>query len=178
VPGSHRLSQRISEGDGIAIIVRVGDPEAARAAEAGGAKALAVAAAIAGLRAATSLPVLWLGAGRPDDADALAVAPDAEGSDELETVVVVANEDDLETALEDHDPQVFLLAPRRDDDDLDQLERVLELLQDVPAGKLAIAELDAATRDDVLTLERAGCDAVLIVGGRAAELVGERAPDV
>jgi hypothetical protein len=176
VAGSHRLSQRISEGDGIAVIVRVRDQDAARAAEAGGAKGLAVGSPIDGLRAASSLPVLWLGRGEPGDVDAVAVGPEDEASEEHETVVVVANEDELEAALDVHDPQIFLLAPRPEEDDADLLEEVLELLPDVPAGKLAIAELDEATRDDVLTLERAGFDAVL-VGGSAAELVGERAPD-
>jgi len=177
VPGPRRLSQRISEGDGIAVIVRIRDPEAARAAEAGGAKGLAVDAVIAGLRTATSLPVLWLGTGKPADADAVGVGPGQDAGGELETVVVVASEDELEVALGAHDPQIFLLAPRPDSDDADPLESVLELLPDVPAGKLAIAELDSPTRHDVLTLERAGFDAVLVDGGDAAALVGERAPD-
>ena len=175
--GSHRLSQRISEGDGIAVIVRVGDAAAARAAEAAGAKAVALDSAVDGLRQATSLPVLWLGDAPPFDADAVAVGPADEPSDALETVVVVADEDELEEALETHDPQIFLLAPRPDDDEADPLESVLDLLPDVPAGKLAIAELDGATRDDVLALERAGFDAVLVDAGATGELVGERAPD-
>ena len=37
---------------------------------------------------------------------------------------------------------------------------LLELLHDVPAGKLAIAELRDATPDDVSEFERAGVDAV------------------
>ena len=37
-----RFSQAISEGDGISVIVDVGDPEAARAAAAQGAEAIAV----------------------------------------------------------------------------------------------------------------------------------------
>ena len=61
---TRRLSQRISEGDGIAIIVRVSDAASARAAEEQGAKALAVDGAIAGIRDSTTLPLLWLGARR------------------------------------------------------------------------------------------------------------------
>jgi len=57
VPGSRRLSQRISEGDGIAVIACVDDAGAARDAEAQGAKALALSRAIDGIRAATSLRV-------------------------------------------------------------------------------------------------------------------------
>ena len=48
------------------------------------------------------------------------------------------------------------------DDDADPLDAVLELLPDVPAGKLAIAQVDVASRDEVLALERAGIDAVLV----------------
>src|SRR5262249_60457010 len=76
VPRSRRLSQRISEGDGISIIVCVDDAGAARAAEAQGAEAVAVAAAINGIRDATSLPLLWIGGGAPDDADAVCIRPD------------------------------------------------------------------------------------------------------
>jgi indole-3-glycerol phosphate synthase len=56
---------------------------------------------------------------------------------------------------------------------------LLELLPDVPAGKLAIAELASASRDEVLELERAGVDAVLVTGGGdVGLLVGDVLPDV
>ena len=42
---------------------------------------------------------------------------------------------------------------------------MLQLLPDVPAGKLAIADVAVANRDEVLQLERAGFDAVLIPNG-------------
>ena len=42
------------------------------------------------------------------------------------------------------------------------LEALLGLLHDVPAGKLAIAELHDANEHDVAELERAGVDAVLV----------------
>ena len=63
--GSRRLSQRISEGDGIAIIVRVSGAEAAREAEREGAKAIALDAVIDGIRGVTSLPLLWTGSSPP-----------------------------------------------------------------------------------------------------------------
>src|SRR5438876_12187177 len=78
VPRSRRLSQRISEGDGISIIVCVDDAGAARAAEAQGAEAVAVAVAIDGIRDATTLPLLWIGRGAPPDADAVCIRPDDE----------------------------------------------------------------------------------------------------
>jgi hypothetical protein len=178
VVGSRPLSQGISEGDGIAIIVRVDDAESARAAEEQGAKALAVDRLIAGIRDATSLPLLWLGRSAPHDADAVAIRPDTRDAHEIETVMDVRTEEELEDALEAHDPEIFLLSPHRGDDHQDALESVLELLPDVPAGKLAIADVDVMSRDEALTLERAGFDAVLVRPGDVGELVGHSLPDV
>lgn len=185
VPGSRSLSQRISEGDGIAIIVCVSDAAAARAAEEQGAKAIAVDAAIDGIRDATSLPLLWLGEGAPVDADACVIRADRDAEDGhartdgagLETVVDVRDEEELEIVLETLDPEIFLLSARDDGAD-DPLDAVLELLPDVPAGKLAIAELLDASADDVRALERAGIDAVLVGAGHVGELVGARPPEV
>jgi hypothetical protein len=173
VPGSRRLSQRISEGDGIAIIVRVSDVAAARAAEEQGAKAIAVDRAIDGIREATTLPLLWTGAGLAFEADACTIGPDDDGDhDGLETVVHVRDEDELALALEQLDPEMFLLSARGGNGDGDPLDTVLELLPDVPAGKLAIADIEVETRAEVLTLERAGIDAVLVHSARVAELSG------
>ena len=178
MPGSRRLSQRISEGDGIAIIARVRDVESAREAEAQGAKALAVDGAVAGIRESTTLPLLWIGKGSPVDADAIAMRPGAEPADHLEVVLHVRDEDELELALEEHDPAIFLLAASVDDGHDDPLESVLELLPDVPAGKLAIADVEVSTRDEVVALERAGFDAVLAPAGSVSALVGSSPPDV
>ena len=62
--------------------------------------------------------------------------------------------------------------------DDEALERVLDLLPDVPAGKLVVAELPAITRADVDELERAGVDAVIVRAGNIAELSGEPPPEV
>lgn len=152
--------------------------ESARAAEADGAKALAVDGAVAGIRESTSLPLLWVGGGSPIDADAVAMRPGGVPDDHLEAVLHVRDEDELEEALEQHDPEIFLLAASGDDDDDDPLASVLELLPDVPAGKLAIADVEVASRDDVVALERAGFDAVLAPAGRVGALVGSAPPDV
>ena len=160
--GSRRLSQRISEGDGIAVIACVEDAGGARDAEAQGAKALAIAQAIEGIRDATTLPLLWIGRGEPADADAIRLR----------------DEDELELALEQRDPEIFLLTAPDDDDEADPLDAVLELLPDVPAGKLAIARVDVSSRDEVLALERAGIDAVLVNEVEIAHLVGHRPLDV
>ena len=60
---------------------------------------------------------------------------------------------------------MFLLTAAPDSDE-DPLAVLLGLLHDVPAGKLAIAELHDATPDDVAELERSGVDAVLVVARR------------
>ena len=139
MPGSRRLSQRISEGDGIAIIVRVTDVESARVAEAEGAKALAIGHAIAGIREATTLPLLWTGGSSPADADAVVLRPESHADhDSIEFVVDVRDEEELELALELLDPEIFLLAAR-DGLDTDALSQALELLP----------EDDTARRSDV-----------------------------
>ena len=55
---------------------------------------------------------------------------------------------------------------------------LLGLLHDVPAGKLAIAELHDATAEDVAELERSGVDAVLVAPADVAGLVPADPPDV
>lgn len=163
---ARRLSQAISEGDGISLIVAVDGAEAARAAEAGGAKAvLAGAAAVAAVQQATALPVLCALRGGDDvagDADAWVVPPDAElvaWLGEAEIAVRVESEEELADALERLDPEILVLAPGGGADS------VLELLADVPAGKLVVAEQGSSSADDLVVLERAGVDAV-VVGGR------------
>ena len=71
----------------------------------------------------------------------------------------------------------MLLTADTAEEEQSSLDRVLELLPDVPAGKLAIAELVDASREDVEELERAGIDAVLVAGDVEA-LVGDGVPDV
>jgi hypothetical protein len=179
VPTTRRLSQRISEGDGISIIVCVDDAAGAKSAEAQGAEAVAVAAEIDGIRGATTLPLLWIGDGAPADADAVRIRPDEQAEHQhLETVVDVRDDEELELALERLDPEIFLLNAHDIDEDVDPLDAVLELLPDVPAGKLAIAQVDVVSRDDVLALERAGVDAVLVRATRVADLVGDQPLDV
>ena len=159
--------------------MRVDDADAAREAEAQGAKALAVARPIEGIRAATSLPLLWVGPAVGADIDAVLLRPDDEAEhDGIEFVVDVRDEEELERALDSLDPEIFLLSSRARDHDDDPLDAALELLPDVPAGKLAIADVDVASRDEVLALERAGIDAVLVPAGPIVGLVGHAAFDV
>ncbi len=189
VTGSRRLSQAISEGGGISVLVVVHDAAAARAAEEQGAEGLVVRELVEGMREASGLPLLWFGAGAHlEGADAVVVDADAlgdrlvdaieEAHDRgLECVLRVRDEDELEHVLDSVDPEILLLSAEDADEGQHHLDRLLELLPDVPAGKLAIAELAVASRDDVVELERAGVDAVL-VSGDVATLVGDDVPEV
>jgi indole-3-glycerol phosphate synthase len=195
VRGERRFSLAISEGDGISVIVAVGDPESARAAAASGAEALVVRGDVGDLRAVTELPILWRASGSPTEAalagaDAWLVAVEDAGEDEgwlvrlqaeaaelgLDFVVEVRSEEQLELALE-LDPEIFLLAARNGAD-TDALSQALELLPDVPAGKLAVADVGVSSREEVDELERAGVDAVIVGTRNVAELVGDAPPEV
>jgi indole-3-glycerol phosphate synthase len=185
-----RFSQAISEGDGISLIPLLhGHADALSApAEAAGAEALAVESIgeVRALRGATELPLLLRGA--VEDVDSLRAAREA-GADacilvwshlddeQLEALVgeaehlgldwgvEVRDEDQLEHALERLDPEILVLCDDRRDDEGDELELTLELLPDVPAGKLVVSDARVTTRDEVLDLEQAGVDAVLLAGG-------------
>ena len=184
MPAVSRLSQAIAEGDGISILVVVGDAAAASAAERDGADGLGVRRGADAVRASSQLPLLHLGgAGEASvrAADAVVVS-DANAWDQgralgLECVVRVSDSTALERVLIDLDPEIFLLSAGPDSDE-DPLEVLLALLHDVPAGKLAIADLHDATVDDVAELERAGVDGVLVTAGNVAALVGTEPPDV
>ena len=190
-----RFSQAIAEGDGISVIVDVSDPDAARRAAAQGAEALAVRLLVEDLRSVTELPILWRAPGSPSEAalagaDAWLVAVGDAGDDDdclarqqaeatdlgLDCVVAVRDEEELELALERLDPEIFLLAAG--DDDEDGLGHALELLPDIPAGKLAVADVPVTSREQVEQLERAGVDAVIVGATHVAELVGDGPPQV
>jgi NAD(P)H-dependent flavin oxidoreductase YrpB (nitropropane dioxygenase family) len=192
VTGGRRFSQAISEGDGISLIVEVRAPEEARRVEGDGAEAVLVSSGgegqLVAIRAATSLPILFLWDGEHADAlegaDACIVeAGDHEWlervhlelGDRFELALRIRDEDHLEAALENFDPELFVLAAPDEDR---PLEHVLELLPDVPAGKLAIAELPISAREEVAELERAGVDAVIVGGANVAELAGDAPPSL
>jgi indole-3-glycerol phosphate synthase len=192
-----RLSQAISEGDGISLITPVPDGATAQDAERQGAEGVVVERDLAGVREATGLPILWRAESSPAEAlnggaDALLVAAkaledDADWLDRrwaeaqdlgLECVVEVRDADELELALERLDPEIFLLAPQDAGDADDPLENVLDLLPDIPAGKLAIADLEVTTPDEIAELERAGVDAVIVGSQNIAALVRAAPPEV
>jgi len=193
---SRRFSQAISEGDGISLVAEVQDAASASAAAAQGAEALVVRGDVGRVREATELPILWSAAGPIADAaragaDACLVVVENHHEDDdrlerlhaealsmgLDCVVEVRNEEELELALERLDPEIFLLSGR-DSDEESPLGRALELLPDVPAGKLAMADVPVSGREQVDELERAGVDAVIVRAENVAELVGDAPPQV
>ena len=191
------FSHAIAEGDGISVVAAVEDADAARAAEAQRAEALVVTANPAAVRDATSLPILWraeipfeLASSSAADAVMLVFdgLDDEDGRLEqlhrravelgLDVAVEVHDEEELEQALDRVDPDIFLLVPAGKDDDESPLEVVLDLLANVPAGKLAIADLPLVTPRETEELELAGCDAVIVATGDIAAMAGELPPDV
>lgn len=195
--GQRRLSQAISEGDGISLIAPAMDAEGALAAERSGAEGVILDREAPGIREATGLPILWRADTSPAEAlsrgaDALLVAAGSLDEDAdwlerrwreaheigLECVVEVRDVDEVELALERLDPEIFLLAPQEPGAADDPLESVLDLLPDIPAGKLAIADLDVTTPDEIAELERAGVDAVIVASQNLAGLVRAAPPEV
>jgi indole-3-glycerol phosphate synthase len=188
-----RLSQAIAEGDGISVLVEVGSGDAARRAEQRGAEGLVVRGTHSSLGREVALPLLAYGPAPEEAAYSAAAAVVLSVEEEeaevlhgladrclelgLELVVRVRDDEELERVLEHLDPEIVLLTAERADAEQPALDRLLELLPDVPAGKLAIAELADASREDVEELERAGVDAVLVAGD-VETLVGDGVPDV
>lgn len=130
--GGYRFSHAIADGESISLIV---------AGREGGAETLAVSGDPAAVARVADF----------------AAAGDTAAAPHTELAVRVRDEEELESALEELDPELLVLAGT--------LEEVLELLEDVPAGKLAIAELPAPTAEDISELARAGMDAVIVSGG-------------
>jgi hypothetical protein len=191
---SRRFSQAISEGDGISLIVDIAHAEAAREAASQGAEAVSVRAPVGDLRNVIDLPILWRAGGGPSQAalagaDAWLLSVNDARDDEgwlvrqhaeavelgLDCVIEVRNTEELERALEHLDPEILLFSVG-DDDDADALGRALELLPDLPAGKLAVAEVPVSDREQVIELERAGVDAVIVGARNVAGLVGDTPP--
>ena len=183
-----RFSQAISEGDGISVIpVLAGDVEALAAqAEEAGAEAIMVDSAdVRRARGRSALPIVARdGDPRAVSAaggDAFVVAyegaSDGDGLErlaalarelDLDFAVDVREEDELEDVLERVDPDIGLISERELGEDEEDLERTLDLLADVPAGKLVVSDARIESREQVLALERAGVDAIL-VGGLARD---------
>jgi NAD(P)H-dependent flavin oxidoreductase YrpB (nitropropane dioxygenase family) len=190
-----RLSQAIAEGDGISVIVVVDGPEAARDAQDAGAEGLvipeAARAQLPSIRGATDLPIAaqvgGTGGSGLDGADACIVTvthddpeplqrAQRELGESFEVAFRIEDEDHLAFVLEEFDPEIFVLAAPSDD--RAPLERVLALLPDIPAGKLAIADIQTRSRPEVEELERAGIDGVIVAVVDAAGLVGATPPEV
>ena len=176
-----RFSQAISEGDGISVIPILDGADVAAA------------------RAQTDLPIIvselirdeqGMHAAHAGGADAcILVVEKLEDEGEmleelhaqalelgLDCALDVRDEEELERVLELVDPEILVLSERDPDKDEAELERTLDLLPDVPAGKLVVSESPVTTREQILALERAGVDAVLlgleVPAATLAELTG------
>jgi indole-3-glycerol phosphate synthase len=184
-----RFSQAIAEGDGISI-VPVLDAEVAAVAmraEEAGAEAIAVSTReVQEARAATSLPLIVDGGiyDRRDverleplgaDGWILVLAGDRDKEERMDELLPIAlglgvdcaievwDAENLADVLARFDPEILVIAHPRPDNAEDELEYILDLLPDVPAGKLVIARLRSdMLPEQVIALERAGVDAVLV----------------
>jgi hypothetical protein len=188
-----RFSQAVFEGDGISLIARVSGAEDAGRVEAQGAEAVLVVGdtALEAVRAATTLPLVVALAGGHTRPPAAADACLLDASQDLESLtrfygevaaacepaLRFSDEENLEEVLEELDPEIFVLAAPEADGE-EALEHVLDLLPDVPAGKLAIAELSDSSRDDVGALERAGFDGVIVDAHSVEALAAAPPPEV
>jgi indole-3-glycerol phosphate synthase len=82
----------------------------------------------------------------------------------LDCAVEVRDAEALGEVLERFDPEI-LVAACGEGADQDELEHVLDLLADVPAGKLVVARSRRPVdREQIVGLERAGVDAILVGG--------------
>jgi indole-3-glycerol phosphate synthase len=182
-----RFSQAISEGDGISVVPLLEGDVAGLAAiaESGGAEAIAVwtPEEVEAAKRHGGLPVLVRRPSASADAcsfvfrelvedeevERLYASLTAEG---IDCVLEVNDDEELEQALELVDPEIILISERDSTGDEADLERTLDLLPDVPAGKLVISESRVNVREQVVALERAGVDAVLVGADalRAADL--------
>jgi indole-3-glycerol phosphate synthase len=148
-----------------------------------------------GVREATTLPIFWRGRGGLAEAerwgvDACLLSMEAFDDDDgeleqlgaeaaelgIDAVVEVRNAEELEDALERLDPEIFLLSSRGTAEG--GLEWALELLPDVPAGKLAVAAVTVSSREEIAELERAGVDAVIVQARDISALAGGPPPTV
>lgn len=185
---STRFSQAIAEGDGISVVAHVTSGDDARRAADAGADALLLRGDVS-LDAPNELPLLARAEGAySENADALLLEPGAWDDDDLtrrygeivdggvECVVGVHDEEQLERVLELLDPEILLLSA--DEDAHDRVEAVLDLLPDVPAGKLVVADVGGVSEDAVAGLERVGVDAVIVSVADVAALVGDEPPEV
>ena len=181
----------------MSLIVPVADAETARTSEASGAEGVIVDRELTGLREATGLPILWRADGSPAvalalGADACLVAAEAIDEDGewverryaealdlgLDCVVEVRNSDGLEQALEQLDPEIFLLSPPSRSGDEEASSTCSTCCPDLPAGKLAIADVEVTSPEEIEQLERAGVDAVIVGIQSIAGLVRAAPPEV
>ena len=187
VRSTRRFSEAIVEGDGISVVAEVRSADDARRAADAGADALLLRVELA-LTDAPDLPVLAPLHGTATSWDAVLLEPNAWDDDELtrrygeivdggaECVVQIRDEEQLERVLELLDPEIVLLASNQDAED--RVDAVLDLLPDVPAGKLVVADVGGAAEDVVAGLERVGVDAVIAAVADVAALVGDDPPGV
>lgn len=105
--------------------------------------------------------VVLIAAAFEEDGDHLDDLYGLAGELALDVIVEVSDEDEIERVLDELDPDSFLIR-NRDADGAVDLERTYSLLEEVPAGKVVLSQGGVRERDQVLELERAGVDGVIL----------------
>jgi len=195
VNAGRRFSQAISEGDGISLVALVERQGDESLVETETADAVMVSPAhtglIAAVRSRTELPIVAQWPGHPpadlEGVDACLLPVDSEREwleqvhselrERIELAFLIEDEEHLATVLEEFDPEIFVLGAS-DKPGEEALEGVLDLLPDVPAGKLAVADLADVSGEELGALERAGFDGVIVDPRRLAELAPVEPPEV
>ena len=98
----------------------------------------------------------------------------AELSERIELAFHIEDDEHMATALEDFDPEIFVLA-HLDADGEDALEGVLDCSPTYRPGSWRLRSLSGLSRDELAALERAGFDGVIVVAD-VSDLVGPRRP--
>ena len=80
---------------------------------------------------------------------------------DLDCLVEVHNEAELDSALE-AEAEVIGINNRNLDTGVVDVATTYELITDVPAGKMVVSESGISSREELVELERVGCDAALI----------------
>lgn len=81
---------------------------------------------------------------------------------DLDVLVEVHGPDELQVALDTIDPDIIGINNRDLTDFTVDITRTHDLMTDVPAGKIVVAESGFYSREQIEELERVGCDAVLV----------------
>ena len=196
--GQRRFSQAISEGDGISLIAPVSEADVASAAERAGAEGVILDVNIPKLAgrdgAADSVATPRIAGRGADGAERMPCCSrpllsartqstsSADGRRRTTSASSASSRCATRTSSSSPSsgstPRSSCSRRARPATPTIRSRSVLDLLPDIPAGKLAIADVEVTTLDEIAELERAGVDAVIVASHNLAGLVRAAPPEV